>query len=99
VLPRPVYLSFLGLIWFAPLDRVVLMSAWSAYIFVGSVLKDRRLLSSSANTTADISRGCPANRASRSALSRASAEMDAARSQRMHRAARKQETLDLTALL
>ena len=47
VLRHPVYLSFLGLIWCVPLvtlDRVVLMVVWSAYIFVGSVLKDRRLL-------------------------------------------------------
>ena len=46
-LRHPVYLSFLGLIWFVPtvtLDRAVLMAVWSAYIFVGSVLKDRRLL-------------------------------------------------------
>lgn len=47
VLRHPVYLSFLGLVWFVPeitLDRAVLMAVWSAYIFVGSVLKDRRLL-------------------------------------------------------
>jgi len=47
VLRHPVYLSFLGLIWFVPvitLDRAVLMATWTAYIFVGSVLKDRRLL-------------------------------------------------------
>jgi len=45
-LRHPVYLSFLGLVWFTPvvtLDRAVLMVAWTAYIFVGSVLKDRRL--------------------------------------------------------
>lgn len=47
VLRHPVYLSFLGLVWFVPvitLDRVVLIAVWTAYIFVGSVLKDRRLL-------------------------------------------------------
>lgn len=47
VLRHPVYLSFLGLVWFVPvitLDRAVLMAVWSIYIFVGSVLKDRRLL-------------------------------------------------------
>ncbi|MGB8853398.1 MAG: hypothetical protein WCC69_07535 [Pirellulales bacterium] len=47
VLRHPVYLSFLGLIWFVPvvtLDRAVLIGVWSLYIFVGSVLKDRRLL-------------------------------------------------------
>ena len=46
LLRHPVYLSFLGLIWFVPvvtLDRAVLMAVWSAYIFIGSVLKDRRL--------------------------------------------------------
>lgn len=47
ILRHPVYLSFLGLIWFVPvvtLDRAVLIGVWSLYIFVGSVLKDRRLL-------------------------------------------------------
>lgn len=46
VLRHPVYLSFLGLVWFVPvvtLDRAVLIAIWSAYIYVGSVLKDRRL--------------------------------------------------------
>jgi hypothetical protein len=46
-LRHPVYLSFLGLIWFTPcmtLDRAVLTAVWSVYIFVGSYLKDRRLL-------------------------------------------------------
>lgn len=46
LLRHPVYLSFLGLIWFVPvvtLDRLVLIAVWSAYIYVGSVLKDRRL--------------------------------------------------------
>ncbi len=43
---HPVYLSFLGLIWFTPrmsLDHAVLTLVWTAYIFYGSVLKDRRL--------------------------------------------------------
>ncbi len=47
VLRHPVYLSFLGLIWFTPamtLDRAVLTGFWTLYIFVGSWLKDRRLL-------------------------------------------------------
>ncbi|MFM8735777.1 MAG: methyltransferase family protein [Pirellulales bacterium] len=47
VLRHPVYLSFLGLVWFVPvitLDRAVLMAVWSVYILIGSVLKDRRLL-------------------------------------------------------
>lgn len=44
---HPVYLSFLGLIWFTPCmtyDRAVLTAFWSVYIFYGSYLKDRRLL-------------------------------------------------------
>lgn len=47
VLRHPVYLSFLGLIWFTPvmsLDHAVLTAVWTVYIFVGSVLKDQRLL-------------------------------------------------------
>lgn len=46
LLRHPVYLSFLGLIWFTPevsLDRVVLMAVWTSYVFIGSVLKDRRM--------------------------------------------------------
>jgi methanethiol S-methyltransferase len=46
VLRHPVYLSFLGLVWITPvvtLDRAVLIAVWTAYIYVGSVLKDRRL--------------------------------------------------------
>lgn len=46
-LRHPVYLSFLGLIWFNPvltLDRLLLAGVWTAYIFAGSCLKDRRLL-------------------------------------------------------
>lgn len=45
-LRHPIYLSFLGLIWFNPvmtLDRFVLTLIWTAYIFVGSYLKDERL--------------------------------------------------------
>ena len=43
---HPIYLSFLGLIWFTPrlsLDHALLTAVWTAYIFVGSWLKDRRL--------------------------------------------------------
>ena len=46
-LRHPVYLSFLGLVWFVPvvtLDRAVLIGVWTASICVGSVRKDRRLL-------------------------------------------------------
>ncbi len=43
---HPVYLSFMGLVWFTPtmtLDHAVLTGIWTAYLFVGSWLKDRRL--------------------------------------------------------
>jgi methanethiol S-methyltransferase len=46
-LRHPVYLSFLGLIWFTPLmtlDRLVLAGIWSFYIAIGSWLKDGRLV-------------------------------------------------------
>jgi protease-4 len=45
-LRHPVYLSFLGLVWFTPrmtLDHAVLTGLWTAYIFIGSYLKDERL--------------------------------------------------------
>jgi methanethiol S-methyltransferase len=44
---HPVYFSFLGLIWCAPhmtLDHAIMTVIWSVYIYVGSYLKDRRLL-------------------------------------------------------
>jgi len=47
LLRHPVYLSFLGLIWFTPvltLDHAILTGIWTTYIFVGSYLKDRRLV-------------------------------------------------------
>ncbi|HKD37698.1 MAG TPA: hypothetical protein VKB78_12890 [Pirellulales bacterium] len=46
IMRHPVYLSFLGLIWFVPtatLDRGLLILVWTIYVFVGSYLKDRRL--------------------------------------------------------
>lgn len=46
LLRHPVYLSFLGLVWFTPrmsLDHAALTSIWTIYIFYGSFLKDRRL--------------------------------------------------------
>ncbi len=46
VLRHPVYLSFLGFVWFNPvmtLDRLLLAFVWSGYIFIGSYLKDERL--------------------------------------------------------
>ncbi|HEY4233101.1 MAG TPA: hypothetical protein VGM76_06730 [Lacipirellulaceae bacterium] len=45
-LRHPVYLSFAGLVWFTPrmtLDHAVLTAMWTAYILVGSCLKDQRL--------------------------------------------------------
>ncbi|MDR3635285.1 MAG: NnrU family protein [Isosphaeraceae bacterium] len=47
MLRHPVYLSFLGLIWFNPVmtfDRMTLAVTWTAHIFLGSYLKDRRLV-------------------------------------------------------
>ncbi len=46
ILRHPVYLSFLGLVWFTPqmtADHALLTCIWTAYIFLGSCLKDRRL--------------------------------------------------------
>jgi methanethiol S-methyltransferase len=46
-LRHPVYLSFLGLLWFTPswtLDRVLFTGLMTVYVFLGSHLKDRRLL-------------------------------------------------------
>ena len=46
-LRHPVYISFLALVWLTPvvtLDRAVLIVIWTAYIFIGSALKDRRLV-------------------------------------------------------
>ncbi len=43
---HPVYLSFLGLIWFTPQmtwDRAILAAVWTLYIFAGSYAKDLRL--------------------------------------------------------
>lgn len=45
-LRHPVYLSFMGLIWFTPtmtLDHALLTGVWTAYLLFGSWLKDRRL--------------------------------------------------------
>lgn len=46
VLRHPVYLSFLGLLWFVPtmtLDHALLTGIWTIYVFIGSWLKDQRL--------------------------------------------------------
>jgi protein-S-isoprenylcysteine O-methyltransferase Ste14 len=45
-LRHPIYLSFLGLIWWTPRmtwDHAVLTVVWTIYVFVGSYLKDERL--------------------------------------------------------
>ncbi len=47
IMRHPAYLSFLGLVWFTPVmtaDRAVLTVVWTVYVFIGSYLKDRRLL-------------------------------------------------------
>ena len=39
--------TVMGLLWFTPvvtLDRIVLTGVWTVYIFIGSSLKDRRLV-------------------------------------------------------
>jgi protein-S-isoprenylcysteine O-methyltransferase Ste14 len=44
---HPVYMSFLGLIWFTPtmtLDHALLTAVWTMYIYLGSYFKDQRLL-------------------------------------------------------
>lgn len=46
LLRHPVYLSFVGLIWFTPTmtaDHAILTAIWTVYIFAGSILKDHRL--------------------------------------------------------
>jgi protein-S-isoprenylcysteine O-methyltransferase Ste14 len=47
IMRHPSYLSFLGLVWFTPVmtaDRAILTVTWTIYVFVGSYLKDQRLL-------------------------------------------------------
>jgi protein-S-isoprenylcysteine O-methyltransferase Ste14 len=44
---HPIYMSFLGLIWFTPtmtLDHAVLTGVWTVYIYAGSYFKDKRML-------------------------------------------------------
>lgn len=44
---HPVYMSFLGLIWFTPvmtLDHAILTIVWTLYIYAGSYFKDRRMI-------------------------------------------------------
>ena len=45
-LRHPIYLGFLGLIWCTPRmtsDYLLRAGVWGVYVFIGSVLKDRRL--------------------------------------------------------
>ncbi len=59
---HPIYLSFLGLIWFTPrmtLDHAVLTGWWTVYIFVGSYLKDERLAFYLGDTYRDYQRRVP----------------------------------------
>ena len=59
---HPVYLSFLGLIWFNPamtIDRMVLALIWTSHIFIGSYLKDRRLVHYIGETYRDYQRKVP----------------------------------------
>jgi methanethiol S-methyltransferase len=44
---HPIYMSFLGLIWFTPsmtLDHALLTFIWTAYIYAGSYFKDKRMI-------------------------------------------------------
>lgn len=44
---HPVYMSFLGLIWFTPtmtLDHAILTLVWTIYIYLGSYFKDQRMI-------------------------------------------------------
>jgi protein-S-isoprenylcysteine O-methyltransferase Ste14 len=46
-LRHPIYLSFVGLMWCAPsmtTDHLLMASGWTVYVYIGSVLKDHRLL-------------------------------------------------------
>ncbi len=63
LLRHPVYLCFLGLLWCNPalsLDHALLTGIWTVYIFVGSYLKDRRLVYYVARPIGNISSRCPA---------------------------------------
>jgi hypothetical protein len=56
-------MSFLGLTWFTPdmtIDRAVLVTIWTVYIFLGSLLKDFRLQYYLGNTYQDYRARVPA---------------------------------------
>jgi methanethiol S-methyltransferase len=62
-LRHPVYLSFLGLVWVTPVvtaDRALLIGVWTAYVFIGSYLKDRRLAGVLGDQYAQYMRRVPA---------------------------------------
>lgn len=62
IMRHPVYLSFLGLIWFTPrmtFDHVILTVVWTVYIYVGSYLKDKRLLHYIGSPYRDYTRRVP----------------------------------------
>jgi protein-S-isoprenylcysteine O-methyltransferase Ste14 len=59
---HPIYLSFLGLIWFTPtmsVDHALLTAMWTVYIYIGSVLKDQRLLFYLGKSYAEYMRSVP----------------------------------------
>ncbi len=61
-LRHPIYLSFLGLIWFTPyvtIDRALLTGLWTLYIAVGSYLKDERLAATVGEAYRDYQRRVP----------------------------------------
>jgi protein-S-isoprenylcysteine O-methyltransferase Ste14 len=62
ILRHPVYLAFLAQVWLTPLltlDRALLTAIFTVYIFVGSWLKDRRLLFYLRDTYADYQARVP----------------------------------------
>ncbi len=62
IMRHPIYLSFLGLIWFTPtmsVDHAVLTAMWTVYIYIGSVLKDQRLLFYLGESYAEYMRSVP----------------------------------------
>ena len=59
---HPVYLSFLGLIWFTPsmtYDHAILTVVWTIYIYLGSYLKDKRMVHFLGEQYADYARRVP----------------------------------------
>ena len=53
----------MGLIWFTPdmtIDRAALVAIWTVYIFLGSYLKDLRLIYYVGNAYREYQTECPA---------------------------------------